>query len=50
MILGLLGEEKSDMKDPKKKKKVRLFTRRPYGLEKYEPDILDFYEPDIVSI
>ena len=47
MILGLLGEEKTE---PKKKKKVRLYSRRPCGIDQYNPDLLDFYEPDIVSL
>ena len=49
MILGLLGEEKAEPKKEKKKKKVRLFSRGPMGLEHYDPELLDFYSPDTVS-
>eukprot|EP00800_Vazella_pourtalesii_P016665 TRINITY_DN4862_c0_g1_i1.p1 TRINITY_DN4862_c0_g1~~TRINITY_DN4862_c0_g1_i1.p1 ORF type:complete len:353 (-),score=115.33 TRINITY_DN4862_c0_g1_i1:228-1286(-) len=46
VILGLLGEEKAEPKKEKKKKKVRLFSRGPMGLEHYDPELLDFYSPD----
>ena len=49
MILGLLGEEKTESKKEKKKKKVRLFSRGPMGLEHYEPDSLEYYSPENVS-
>ncbi|KAI6656554.1 hypothetical protein LOD99_1349 [Oopsacas minuta] len=48
LILSLLGEEKVEpKKETKKKKKVRLLSRNPYGLEHYDPELLDFYQPDI---